>query len=387
MRKSLAFALALSTALLVAVWTPRALAEDPAVTLAASAPKIVFGAEVSLSGSIAPAAAGETVEIRDDADQVAATAATDAAGTFGVSLSPDRSNTYRAVWGVASSAPVTVAVRAVVSVRLPPVRLFDSVRVRGTVRPAVPGRKAMVTLSVAGDVVATEHARIGKAGGFSALFDIELPGTYRARATFSDAGHLPGSAVSATRTTPLPSLKEGSAGPFVELLEERLVALHYRLTRVDERYDFRTADAVVAFRKVQRMSRVFTVDAAIWRALADPLVPKPKAKGRGLHVEVDQTRQVLYSVEDGAITNILHISSGKPSTPTPDGSFQVYRKLAGFSGNHLYYPSYFNGLRALHGWTDVPTYAASHGCVRIPYWNALFIFGVAKLGTRVIVYH
>jgi len=72
---------------------------------------------------------------------------------------------------------------------------------------------------------------------------------------------------------------------------------------------------------------------------------------------------------------------------TRDGYFRIYRKLAGFSPNHLYYPSYFDGLRALHGWTEVPTYNASHGCVRIPYWNAQWVYGLADYGTRVVIYH
>jgi lipoprotein-anchoring transpeptidase ErfK/SrfK len=102
---------------------------------------------------------------------------------------------------------------------------------------------------------------------------------------------------------------------------------------------------------------------------------------------VDQTRQVLYTVQGGEITNILHVSTGKPSTPTRDGAFQIARKIAGFSPNHLYYPSFFDGDRALHGWTDVPTYAASHGCVRLPYWNAIWVYDLADYGTPVIVYH
>jgi lipoprotein-anchoring transpeptidase ErfK/SrfK len=65
----------------------------------------------------------------------------------------------------------------------------------------------------------------------------------------------------------------------------------------------------------------------------------------------------------------------------------VFRKLAGHSENRLYYPSYFDGLRALHGWTEVPTYAASHGCVRIPYWNAIWTYRQAEYGTPVVVYH
>ncbi len=43
--------------------------------------------------------------------------------------------------------------------------------------------------------------------------------------------------------------------------------------------------------------------------------------------------------------------------------------------------------RALHGWTEIPTYAASHGCVRIPYWNAQWVYGLADYGTRVVIYH
>ena len=62
-------------------------------------------------------------------------------------------------------------------------------------------------------------------------------------------------------------------------------------------------------------------------------------------------------------------------------------KLKAVLGVKLRYPSYRDGLRALHGWTDVPTYAASHGCVRIPYWNAIWVYGLADIGTRVAVYH
>jgi lipoprotein-anchoring transpeptidase ErfK/SrfK len=134
------------------------------------------------------------------------------------------------------------------------------------------------------------------------------------------------------------------------------------------------------------MDRVFSVGAATWRALADPLVPHARRDWRGFHIEVDQTRQVLYTVEDGAVTNILHVSTGAGGA-TRDGTFRVHRKLAGFSANRLYYPSYFDGLRALHGWTEVPTYAASHGCVRIPYWNAIWTYRLATYGTRVVVYH
>jgi hypothetical protein len=226
-------------------------------------------------------------------------------------------------------------------------------------------------------------------GSYRTTFRLMEPGTYKAEAVFTGADLMRARAVSDRSSTPLPSLSSGSHGRYVELLEERLVELHYRLEgERDARFDLRTADAVIAFHKVNRMARTPNVDAATWRRLADPVAPRPRfPEWRGLHIEVDQTRQVAVVVEDGEVTGILHVSTGKPSTPTRDGQFRVVRKIAGYSPNRLYYPSYFDGNRALHGWPEVPTYAASHGCVRIPYWNALWVYDLADIGTRVAVYH
>ena len=385
MRRVLALAAAIGVAFTLSAAPARA--ATGSVTLESSASKIDAGETVTLSGQISPATGGASIEIHDEADQIVATATTGAGGAYSVPITPNATVTLHAVWGTAVSAAVTIRVRAVVEVRLPRVRLFDDVTVRGSVSPAVAGQKAVIELVVNGDVVRTRRARITASGAFHQSFPVDETGTYRARASFSDATHLKGSDVSDPRKPPLPSLNEGSHGTSVHLLEQRLVELHYRLLGIDQRYDSRTADAVLAFRKVQRMPRVSTVNAAMWRALADPIVPRPRADNKTFHIEVDQTRQVLYTVEDGSITNILHISSGKPSTPTHDGTFHVNRKIPGYSPNHLYYPSYFDGNRALHGWTDVPTYPASHGCVRIPYWNAKFIYRLTPIGTPVIVYH
>ena len=360
--------------------------EVTSVTLQASAAKVVVGEAVTFSGAIAPAVEGEIVELLDELDAVVASATTDPAGAFSVALSPDRHLTLHAVWGSAVSEPVTVRVRAVVTVRMTPVRLFDRVIVRGTVAPAVPRARVEVTLLHAGRVVATKTPRMGTAGGYETSFRVLAPGTYRARVTFVDDAHLRGNAVTDAQTTPLPALRPGDRGVFVRLLEQRLVELHYRLEGVNRRYDFRTGDAVLAFRKVQRMPRVSSVDPAVWRALADPIVPRPRLDIKAFHIEVDQTRQVLYTVQGGKVTNVIHVSTGAGGA-THDGSFRVYRKLAGYSPNRLYYPSYFDGLRAIHGWPEVPTYAASHGCVRVPYWHAQWIFGLADVGTRIRIYH
>jgi hypothetical protein len=358
----------------------------PTVTLTASASKVVYGTSVTFSGLIGPTAEGETVELRDAAEAVVATLTTDGTGSFNTTLHPDRTLTLHAAWQGVASEPVTVEVRAVVDVRMSEVRLFDTVTIRGTVSPAVPGKRVEIRLLRSDETVETVHAEIGSAGGFEAEVRVMRPGTYRARVRFSDAAHLPGSAVTDADATPLPSLRAGSVGRFVLLLEQRLAELHYRIEPIDRRYDERTGDAVLAFRKVQGMDRVFTVNPAVWHALSDPRIPQPRLDMRAFHIEIDQTRQVLYTVEDRVVTNIIHVSTGAGGA-THDGSFRVYRKLAGFSPHHLYYPSYFEGDRAIHGWTEVPTYPASHGCVRVPYWHAKWIFGLAVVGTRVTIYH
>jgi hypothetical protein len=382
-----AAALAAALALSVPIPPPAAAQTAPTITLAASAVKVAFGTEVVLSGTLSPATGGELLELRDGTGSIVASATVDAAGAFSATIAPERTDTYVAATADAVSEPVTVRVRAAVTATMSPVRLFDTVTVRGTASPARPGRRVEVQLRRAGRSVAVRRVEIGGAGGFVATFEVADPGTYRARATFAAEDLLRATVVTDADRTPLPRLSQGDRGVFVELLEDRLVELHYRLAAPnDGAYDLRTADAVVAFHKVQRMERSFVASTATWRRLADPRIPRARTTWHGFHIEVDQTLQVLYTVEDGEITNVLHVSTGAGGA-TRDGTFRVYRKLAGFSANHLYYPSYFDGLRALHGWTEVPTYNASHGCVRIPYWNAKWVFALADYGTRVVIHH
>jgi len=126
-------------AVVVAVLLPTVPASaQTTLTLSAEAAKIDFGDAVSLSGTASGAAVGTTIDIRNGAGASIASATTDAAGAFTARIHPQGTDTYVAVLGDASSDPVTVEVRAVVSARMGQVRLFDHVVVRGTVGPARP---------------------------------------------------------------------------------------------------------------------------------------------------------------------------------------------------------------------------------------------------------
>jgi hypothetical protein len=84
------------------------------------------------------------------------------------------------------------------------------------------------------------------------------------------------------------------------------------------------------------------------------------------------------------------VSSGQKGRETPAGIFSVIEKQAEHYSN-LYDDAYMPHMQritwsgiALHG-GPLPGHPASHGCVRMPYDFAKRLFGVTKLGMRVIV--
>jgi lipoprotein-anchoring transpeptidase ErfK/SrfK len=362
------------------------------VTLAASPGTIAPSQTVTLTATVVPAWAGQPVSILDGNGTTVASGSTDASGSYVTSFSPAATVTLHASTQGVESSPVTVTVTVVsgtaprLTVRTGPARLFGAFAVTGTTVPRTSGMAVKVEVLLASKVVASKRTVTTADGKFAAAFTIGAPGRYRAKAMVTITG-ASSAAVSTPTTTRLPNLAEGAHGVFVDLLERRLVKLGYHLTGVDQSFDFRTADALMAFRKVQRLPRIQTVTAAVWRALAAPKPFVPRVRTPGFHIEVDQTRQVLALVRDGKAIAIIHVSTGKPSTPTYDGTFHVFSKLAGYTSEGLYYPSFFDAGRAIHGWPDVPTYAASHGCVRVPEWIATWIFGLDPIGTTVVVYH
>jgi N-acetylmuramoyl-L-alanine amidase len=359
---------------------------DETVTLTASRKKVPYGGSAKLSGAIDPVTAGQTVTIVDEIGAVMAEAVTDDAGAFEVKIEPRKNITVHAQWSIASSEPVTVSVRPKVKVKLRNVQLFGDAAVRGNVRPSMPGRKIQIKLVRWGRTVEAKWVRLRSGRYFKTRLTVERPGQHRAKAILKSPDHLRATARTGSHGTSLPGLGVGSRSEAVKRLEGRLIDLGYYLPGSDIYFDTKTADALIAFNKTQGRIRLGTVDAATWRKLAKPLIPKPRFDGPNYHIEIDQTRQVVMTVKGGKVTHILHTSTGAGGA-TRDGTWSIHRKLAGTSGGGLYYPSYFDGLRAIHGWPEVPTYAASHGCSRVPLWAATWIFSQAPLGTRVYVYH
>lgn len=108
------------------------------------------------------------------------------------------------------------------------------------------------------------------------------------------------------------------------------------------------------------------------------------------HIEVDTERQLVLVVEDGRVARVVNTSTaGVPGYHTPNGVFRIFRRVAGIDTSplgQLYDPLYFYRGYAVHGSTDVPPYPASHGCVRLPIWEAARLFDSVPRGEIVLVY-
>jgi len=196
-------------------------------------------------------------------------------------------------------------------------------------------------------------------------------------------------AVAAAVTAAQPTLRNGSRGAQVTRLQKRLAALRYDVGAVDGVFGGDTLHAVYAFQKVQRIGVDGVVGPATWAKLAAPRVPAPRHKLSAAAVEVNLTTRVVYLTKNGKVTRIVDASPGKRATPTVTGSYRFSRRINGWRDaplGLLWRPYYFKGGYALHGSTSVPTYAASHGCVRVTIAAMNRLWSKLTIGERIYVY-
>ncbi len=184
------------------------------------------------------------------------------------------------------------------------------------------------------------------------------------------------------------NLGPGAQGQSVRLLQSELDVLHYAvpLTGV---LDEGTGRALIAYRKMTGLARIPYAGRQVFERLehgAGAFHVRYRSDGR--HVEADLTKQVLAEIEPGGrVRSIYTMSSGKPSTPTVIGRFRVYEKTPGENSEGMVDSNYFIRGYAIHGYAEVPTYAASHGCLRVPIPDAAAIYAWVQTGTPVDVYN
>jgi peptidoglycan hydrolase-like protein with peptidoglycan-binding domain len=195
-------------------------------------------------------------------------------------------------------------------------------------------------------------------------------------------------------------LRVGSSGPAVVHLQQQLTALGYWVGTADGRFGSVTQQAVYALQKAAKLSRSGTVTAATQKAL--DAGARPAARSTSGHViEVNLSSDLLLFVTNGHVDYILNTSTGggyvyydqgtRNVATTPKGHFKTYRVIDAphrSSLGLLIRPRYFTGGYAIHGDGSVPSYPASHGCVRVSNSAIDWIWAsnLDPIGTTVWIY-
>jgi hypothetical protein len=266
-----------------------------------------------------------------------------------------------------------------------------SFTVRVVLRPYVAGEKITVRVYRGKRKIAvkalTPKAVAGNTASVATLKVVSgKPGKLRITASHRAT---PGLATAVAKTLRVQALRPyasaGARGPLVRLLQAKLDGLRYAVPRTGV-FDAGTSNAVMAYRKVTGMARTTIASEQVFSGLL---------KGRGAfkvrhpqdghHAEARLDKQVLALIDKGKVVRIYHISSGKPSTPTVRGRFQVYSKTPGTNAKGMVDSNYFIRGYAIHGYASVPPFNASHGCLRVPIMNARTIYDWLRIGDVVWV--
>jgi peptidoglycan hydrolase-like protein with peptidoglycan-binding domain len=179
--------------------------------------------------------------------------------------------------------------------------------------------------------------------------------------------------------------------PAVRILQQRLIELGYLVKGDDDgRFGPATSNAVLAFQKWEGLRRTGLMDDATEAQLDNAERPTPRTRGPlGRRAEVLLDRQVALLINNNQVVRTIAVSSGKPGTPTPPGSYRVYAKFTRWWSvpfrEWLPWAIPFVGGIAFHEFQVVPPYPASHGCVRQSYTVARWTYNFASVGMPVRV--
>jgi hypothetical protein len=350
-----------------------------AFSLSLTARRVVsFGQRVTFRGRVVPALGGERLVLERDGRAVA-TGRVRSGGRYAVGVSPRSPGSYVVRVGELVSGRVAVTVRPRIAVSLQGSRVTGRpFVVRATLRPAAAG-------SLRVDVRRPGARRLARGGRSQVALRIPTrrQGEYRVRIEVTPAAGWARASAALSVPVHVPRLRPGSRGPSVRELERRLAGLGYALRTVDGHYGSDTAEAVLAFQKVQGLPWTGRVTARVWRALEGAATPRARF-ARGNHIEVDKRRQLLFVIRAGRVVLVSHVSTGATGN-TPVGRWRVYRKVTGWDWV-LWYPMYFLRGFAIHGYPSVPAYPASHGCVRVPMWLAPRLYEQNSHGAVIYVY-
>jgi hypothetical protein len=246
--------------------------------------------------------------------------------------------------------------------------IMQTVPVSGTLSPFVAGEKVKVTFYLDGKRLFSRNLSVRKAGGkgvFRTNIEVRENGKYAVAAKHVATPKLgPDSTVRKSWKVSFPALRRGQCGDVVLGFKKAMRKMGY-ITNDGRCFGGKTARGVLAYRKVNDMSRTMRAGAGlVKKVFSGKGGYEVRHPGAGDHIEAPLSKQVLVFTKGDKPYAIYPISSGKSSTPTVTGHYEMIRTEPGLNSHGMYYSWYFYGGYAVHGYNSVPDYPASHGCLR-----------------------
>jgi hypothetical protein len=267
-----------------------------------------------------------------------------------------------------------------------------TVAVSGVVRPYAPGQWVAIQAFVGKRRIKTDRLRVkpsanGGSGAFTERLQSPVPGIVSVKVVHQRTAQMLGFLAETWVNALNENVGFGSRGQLVELIQQRLAALHFYMPYSGV-YDQQTGLALDAYHRLLGSGVSQAADPATISALLDGRgafqVHDPRD---GKHVEGNLGDQLLALIYGSRVYRIYPISSGKPSTPTVLGRFSVYYRVPGYLPDGMYYSDFFYGGYAIHGYDPAPDYPASHGCMRLPISDAISVYNWLTYGDVVDVYY
>jgi hypothetical protein len=267
-----------------------------------------------------------------------------------------------------------------------------AMHVTGIVRPYIAGQTATVSAYLGHKLISAQtlkvkRSRNGKYGTVVATVTAAEPGILHLELSHKRNAQMRGFAARRGVAVVDPHVGFGATGPFVQLIQAKLLALHLYIPQTGV-YDQQTGLAIDAYHRLMRHGTSQSLDGLTTSEILDSRGAFPvKYPGDGKHVEGNLGLQLLAEINGGKVYAIYPISSGKPSTPTILGRFRVYQRTPGYLPDGMYYSDFFYGGYAIHGYDPAPDYPASHGCMRLPIPDAISVWNWLSIGVPVDVYY
>lgn len=130
---------------------------------------------------------------------------------------------------------------------------------------------------------------------------------------------------------------------------------------------------------------------------SEGLVP---GRFEGKYIDIDLAQQKLCKIEGNVIGDCYQISSGKPSMPTPTGTFAIQNKnTRQWSGKYGLWMPFWQSFKGDYGLHELPEWPSgykegeahlgtpvSHGCVRLGVGPAESLYNWTEIGTPVYIH-